>query len=86
MFVNHLCEPKGEQNSQADKTQDSFCELVIPSGAAPMALDPFEDVFYPLATPVDRGGEWHCRSAVSASRNAGFIPLVAAVCLRVALS
>src|SRR5438876_1223640 len=62
----------GWTDSQADKTQEGFCELVIPSGDAPIALDPFEKVFYPVTTPVDRCGEWHSRSAVSASRNAGF--------------
>jgi len=89
VFVNHLCEAKGEQNSQADKAQESFCELVVPSGNAPMALDPFEEVFYPVTTPVDRCGEWHSRSAVVRLVRAGmqvFIPLVAAVCLRVELS
>jgi hypothetical protein len=71
VFVNHLCEAKGEQYSQADKTQESFCELVISSGNLPIALDPFEEVFYPVTTPVERCGEWHSRSAVAASRNAG---------------
>ena len=71
MFVNHLCEPKGEQNSQADKTQESFCEFVIASGDAPVALDSFEEVFYPVTTSVEACGEWHSRSAVTASRNAG---------------
>ena len=72
MFVNHLCEAKGEQYSQADKTQESFCKLVIPSGDASIALDFFEEVFYPVTTPVDPWGEWHSRSAVTASGNAGF--------------
>ena len=46
MFVNHLCEAKGEQNSQADKAQKSFCQLVIASGDAPIALDSLEEVYY----------------------------------------
>jgi hypothetical protein len=72
VFVNHLCEAQGEQNSQAEKTKESFCQLVIASGDAPVPLDPLEEVFYPVTTSVDRCGEWHSRSAVSASRNAGF--------------
>ena len=86
MFVNHLCEAKGEQYSQADKTQESFCKLVIPSGDASIALDFFEEVFYPVTTPVDPWGK--CQVVVRLLR-AGmqvFIPLVAAVCLRVELS
>ena len=71
MFVNHLCEAKGEQNSQVDKTEESFCDLVIPSGDAAIALDSSEEVFYPVTTPVERCGKWHSRDAVSASRNAG---------------
>ena len=42
MFVDHLCEAKGEQDGEADKPQESFCELVIASGHAPIALDSFE--------------------------------------------
>jgi hypothetical protein len=72
VFVNHLCEAKGEQNGQADKAQESFCQLVIASGDAPIAFDSFEEVFYPVTTPVERCREWHSRSAVAASRNAGF--------------
>ena len=52
MFVNHLCEVKGEQDGEADKPEESFCELVIASGDAPIALDSFEEVFYPMTTPV----------------------------------
>jgi hypothetical protein len=36
------------------------------------ALDLFEEVFYPVTTPVDLWGEWHSRRAVTASGNAGF--------------
>jgi len=32
VFVNHLCEAKGEQDGEADKAQESFCELVIATG------------------------------------------------------
>ena len=71
MFVNHLREPKGEQNGEADKTQEGFCKLVIASGDAPIALDSLEEVFYPMTTPVERCGEWHGRSAVAATWNAG---------------
>jgi hypothetical protein len=71
VFVNHLFEAKAEQNSQADKTKESFCQLVIASGDASIALDFFEEVFYPVTTPVDPWGEWHSRRAVTASGNAG---------------
>ena len=71
MFVNRLCEAKGEQNGEADKPEESFCELVIASGDAAIALDFFEEVFYPVRTPVEHRGEWRSRSAVTASRNAG---------------
>ena len=71
MFVNHLCEAKGEQDGKADKPQESFGELVIASGDAPIALDSFEEVFYAMATPVELCGEWHSRSAVTATGNAG---------------
>ena len=86
MFVNHLCEAKGDQNGQADKTQESFCQLVIASGDAPIALDPFEEVFYPMTAAVGCWREWHGRGAVAASRNAGFIPLAPAACLSAELS
>jgi hypothetical protein len=71
VFVNHLCEAKGEQNGEAEKPQESFCELVIASSHAPIALDSLEEVFYPMTTPVDRCGEWHSHSAVTTTRNAG---------------
>ena len=70
MFVNHLCEANGEQDGEAHKPQESFGELVIASGDTPIALDSFEEVFYPMTTPVERCGEWHSRSAVTATRNA----------------
>jgi len=71
VFVNHLCEAKREQDGEADEAQESFCELVIASGHAPIALDSLEEVFYPMTTPVDRCGEWDSHSAVTATRNAG---------------
>ena len=71
MFVNHLCEVKSEQDGEADKPQESFGELVIASGDAPIALDSFEEVFYPMTTSVERCGEWHSRSAITATWNAG---------------
>ena len=70
--MNHLCEVKGEQDGEADKPEESFCELVITSGDPPISLDPFEEVFYPVTTSVESCGEWHGRGAVAASRNAGF--------------
>jgi hypothetical protein len=85
VFVNHLCEAKGELDGEADEAQESFCELVVASGDAPIALDSLEEVFYPMTTPVDRCGEGDSHRAVTATRNAGVIPLVAAVCLRVEL-
>ena len=71
MFVNHLCEAKGEQDGEAHKPHESFGELVIASGDAPIALDSFEEVFYPMTTSVERCGEWHSRGAVTATWNAG---------------
>ena len=50
VFVNHLCEAKSEQDGEADKPQESFGELVIASGDAPIALDSFEEVFHPMTT------------------------------------
>jgi hypothetical protein len=45
---------KGEQDDEADKPQEGpqegFCELVIASGDAPIALDSFEEVFHPMTT------------------------------------
>ena len=61
MFVNHLREANGEHDGEADKPEESFCELVIARGDAPIALDSFEEVFYPVTTPVERCGEWHSR-------------------------
>jgi hypothetical protein len=29
VFVNHLCEAKGEQDGEANKAQESFAEFVI---------------------------------------------------------
>ena len=77
MFVNHLCEPKGEDDGKADKTQESFGKFVIASGDSAVALDSLEEVFYSMTTPVELCGEWYSRSAVSATRNAGFNSLSA---------
>ena len=71
VFVKHLCVVKGEQDGEADKPGESFGELAMASGYASIALDSLEEVFYPLTTPVEHCGEWHSRSAVTASRNAG---------------
>ena len=46
MFVNHLCEAKGEQDGEANKAQESFAEFVIPSSDSPVAFDFLEEVFY----------------------------------------
>ena len=77
MFVNQLCEAKGEQDGQADKTQESFGEFIIASGDSPVALDSLEEVFYSMTTPVELCGEWDSRRAVSATRNTGFNSLSA---------
>src|SRR3974390_2884026 len=69
--VNHLCEVKGEQDGEADKPQESLGELIIASGDPPIALDSFEEVFYPVTTSVEPRGEWHSRGAVTATWNAG---------------
>ena len=72
MFVNHLCEAKGEQDGKADEAQKSFGEFVKASGDSPVTLDSLEEVFHSMTTPVETCGEWYSRSAVSATRNAGF--------------
>ena len=72
MFVNHLCEAKGEQDREADEAQESFGEFVIASGCSPVALDSLEEVFYPMTTPVELCGKWDSRRSVAATRNAGF--------------
>ena len=72
MFVNHLCEAKGEQDGEANKAQESFAEFVIPSSDSPVAFDFLDEVFYPMTTPVELCGEWYSRSPVRATRNAGF--------------
>ena len=72
MFVNHLCEAKGEQDAKADEAQESLGEFVIASGDSPIALDSLEEVLYSMTTPVNLCGERYSRSAVSATRNAGF--------------
>jgi hypothetical protein len=43
VFVNHLCEVKGEQDGEADKPEESFCELVIASGDPPIVGDAAAD-------------------------------------------
>ena len=72
MFVNHLCEAKGEQDAKADEAQESLGEFIISSGDSPVAFDSLKEVFYSMTTAVELCGEWYCRSAISATRNAGF--------------
>ena len=72
MFVNHLCEAKGEQDGEANKAQERFGEFVIPSSDSPVAFNFLEEVFYPMTTPVELCGEWYSRSSVRAPRNADF--------------
>ena len=72
MFVNHLCEAKGEQDGKADEAEKSFGEFVIASGGSPVALDSLEEVFYSMTTPVELCGEWYSHGAVNTTRNAGF--------------
>ena len=72
MFVNHLCEAKGEQDGEANKAQERFAEFVIASSDSPEAFDFLEEVFYPMTTPVELCGEWDSRSAVRAPGNVGF--------------
>jgi len=72
VFVNHLCEAKGEQDGEANKAQERFAEFVIPSSDSPVAFNFLEEVFYPMTTPVELCGEWYSRSSVRAPRNAGF--------------
>ena len=75
MFVNHLCEPKSEQDGDADKAQESLAEFVITSSDSPVAFNSLEEVLYPMPGPVELCGEWYARSSVSATRNAGFNPI-----------
>jgi hypothetical protein len=86
VFVNHLCEAKGEQDGEANKAQERFAEFVIPSSDSPVAFNFLEEVFYPVTTPVEFCGERYSRSAVRTPGNAGLTPLAVAVCLRVELS
>jgi hypothetical protein len=72
VFVNHLCEAKGEQDGEANKAQESFAEFVISSSDSPVAFDFLAKVFYPITTPVELCGEWYSRSSIRATRNAGF--------------
>ena len=72
MFVNHLCEAKGEQDGEANKAQESFAEFVVPSSDSPVTFKFLEKVFYPMTTPVELCGEWDSRGSVRATRNAGF--------------
>ena len=71
MFVNHLCEAKGEQDAKADEAQESFGQFVIASGDSPVAFDSLEEVFYSMTTPVKLWREWYSRRSVSTTGNAG---------------
>ena len=86
MFVNHLCEAESEQDGEADKPQESFGELVKASGDAPIALDSFEEVFYPVTTSVGLAENGTVVVRLLRPGMQVFIRLVAAVCLRVELS
>ena len=71
MFVNHLCEAKGEQDGKADEAQESFAEFVIPGSDSPVAFDSLKEDFYPMTTSVEFCRERYSRSSVNAARNAG---------------
>ena len=62
MFVNHLCEAKGEQDGEANKAQESFTEFVIPSSDSPVAFDFLDEVFYPMTTPVAQVSQFLTKS------------------------
>jgi hypothetical protein len=62
VFVNHLCEAKGEQDGEANKAQESFAEFVVTSSDSPVPFKFLEKVFYPMTTPVKLWGEWCDRS------------------------
>ena len=86
MFVNHLCEAKGEQDGEANKAQECFAEFVIPSSNSPVAFDFLEEVFYPMTTAMSFAENG---SAVVRFVRPGMqvlTPLALAVCLRVELS
>jgi len=53
------------------KPRKVSASFVIASGDAPIALDSFEEVFYLVTMSVEPCGEWHSRSAATATWNAG---------------
>ena len=72
MFVNVLCEAKGEQDGEANKAQESLAEFVIASSDSPVMFKFLEEIFYPVTAPVELCGKWDSRRSVGATRNAGF--------------
>jgi hypothetical protein len=67
VFVNPLCEAKGEQDAKADEAQESLGEFVITSGNSPVALDSLEEVFHSMTTPVELAENAIARTALLSS-------------------
>jgi hypothetical protein len=63
---------EGDQDGKAYEAQKSFSEFVKASGDSTVTLEFLEEVFHSMTTPVELCGKWYRRSAVSATRNAGF--------------
>ena len=86
MFVNHLCEAKGEQNGEANKAQESFAEFVISSSDSPATLDSLKEVFHPMTTPVELSENGTAVVRLERPGMQVLSPLAAALCLRMELS
>jgi hypothetical protein len=72
VFVNHLCEAKGEQDGEANKARECFAEFVIPSSDSPVAFDLLEEGFHPMTTPVEPLQRMLRRSSVNEAREYRF--------------
>ena len=66
------------------EAQESLGEFIIASGHAPITFDSCEEVFGPM--PVDRAEDGTVIVRLLRPGMQVFIPLVAALCLRVELS
>ena len=53
MFVNRLCEAKGEQDGEANKAHESLAEFVITSSDLPVMFKFLEEIFYLMTVPVE---------------------------------
>jgi len=53
VFVNRLCEAKGEQDGEANKAHESLAEFVITSRDLPVMFKFLEEIFYLMTVPVE---------------------------------